>query len=126
MIERRKMDPAEHHDALSLLLRVTDEQGQGMPMQLLRDEVMTLLLAGHDTTSNRAVTWTWVLLAQHPEVFEALRAEVSAREEGTQCPVVPLYTQGHQRIDAALASSLSLRASRIAPRATGSLHNPQG
>jgi cytochrome P450 len=84
MIERRKKDPAVHHDALSLLLRVTDEQGQGMPIQLLRDEVMTLLLAGHDTTSN-SLTWTWVLLAQHPQVFEALRAEVRARDDGTQC-----------------------------------------
>ncbi|MEZ6055639.1 MAG: cytochrome P450 [Planctomycetaceae bacterium] len=91
MIERRKADSNEYHDALSLLLRVKDEQGRGMPIQLLRDEVMTLLLAGHDTTSN-SLTWTWVLLAQHPQVFKALRAEAHALDDGTRCPGEFPYT----------------------------------
>jgi cytochrome P450 len=47
-----------------------------MPKQLLRDEVMTLLLAGHDTTAN-ALTWTFALLAQHPAVVSQLKHEVT-------------------------------------------------
>ena len=72
MIEQRRNDTIEQHDALSLLLRAEDEQGERMPLQLLRDEVMTLLLAGHDTTAN-GLTWTWFLLAQHPEIMARLR-----------------------------------------------------
>ena len=43
----------------------------------LRDEIITLLLAGHETTAN-ALTWTWVLLAQHPEIAERVVAECDA------------------------------------------------
>lgn len=77
MIAERDRETTEQRDALSLLLRARDEQSRGMPRQLLRDEVMTLLLAGHDTTAN-GLTWTWGLLAQHDAVSERLRAE-SAR-----------------------------------------------
>lgn len=48
-----------------------------MTDQQLRDEVMTLFLAGHETTAN-ALSWTWYLLAQHPEVEAKLRAELQA------------------------------------------------
>jgi len=74
MIDERRQKVDGQHDALSLLLRAEDEDGQRMPLQLLRDEVMTLLLAGHDTTAN-GLTWTWSLLAQHPGVVNQLRAE---------------------------------------------------
>lgn len=76
MIDERRQDVDGRQDALSLLLRAEDEDGQRMPLQLLRDEVMTLLLAGHDTTAN-GLTWTWSLLAQHPGVVSQLRAEGS-------------------------------------------------
>lgn len=72
MIEKRRQDTDDRHDALSLLLRAEDEQGERMPLQLLRDEVMTLLLAGHDTTAN-GLTWTWFLLAQHPKTMVRLQ-----------------------------------------------------
>jgi cytochrome P450 len=65
-------------DLLSILLHARDEQdGTGMTDQQLRDEAMTLFLAGHDTTA-LALSWTWYLLAQHPEVVAPLEAELRA------------------------------------------------
>lgn len=67
---------AGYNDLMDLLLRSRDEEGSGgMSDQLVRDEVMTLFLAGHETTAN-ALTWTWYLLSQHPEVEEKLYAEL--------------------------------------------------
>lgn len=74
MIETRRNDAEQHFDALSLMLRAEDEDGCRMTTQLLRDEVMTLLLAGHDTTAN-SLTWTFSLLANHPQIASDLRAE---------------------------------------------------
>lgn len=59
---------------LPLLLDPTS--GEGMAPELVRDEVMTLFLAGHDTTA-AALTWTWYLIATHPDVAERLRAELT-------------------------------------------------
>jgi cytochrome P450 len=68
---------AAHHDTdlLGTLLETQDECGSGMTDVQLRDEIMTLFLAGHDTTAN-ALTWTWYLLAKNPEKEEALFAEL--------------------------------------------------
>jgi len=62
-------------DLLGTLLAVRDENGNPMTDQQLRDETLTLLLAGHETTST-ALTWTWYLLSQHPEVEQKLHAEL--------------------------------------------------
>ncbi len=67
-------------DLLGMLLSARDEDGRGMDDHQLRDEVLTLLLAGHDTTA-LALTWAWVLLAQHPEVEAHLHAELDALED---------------------------------------------
>ena len=64
-------------DLLGMLLSACDDDGRGMTDRQLRDEVMTLLLAGHDTTA-LALTWAWVLLAQHPDVEARLHAEIDA------------------------------------------------
>jgi cytochrome P450 len=59
-----------------MLLRAQNpDSGQGMTDEQLRDEVMTMLLAGHETTAN-ALTWIWHLLDRHPEVLARLTAEV--------------------------------------------------
>src|SRR5262249_42287804 len=59
-------------DLLSILLHRRDEEtGQGMSDEQLRNETITLLLAGHETTAN-ALTWTWYLLSQHPGVARRL------------------------------------------------------
>jgi cytochrome P450 len=75
--ERRKRatDPSmDTANLLSMLLAARDEQtGEGMSDQQVRDEVMTLLLAGHETT---ALTWTWYLLSEHPDVEQRLHAEL--------------------------------------------------
>jgi cytochrome P450 len=65
-------------DLLSLLLKARDDEtGAGMTEEQLRNETITLLLAGHETTAN-ALSWTWYLLAQHPQWAQALRDELEA------------------------------------------------
>ena len=65
-------------DLLSLLLDAPDEEdGTRMTDTQVRDEVMTLFLAGHETTAN-ALAWTWYLLSQHPDAEARLHAEIDA------------------------------------------------
>jgi len=73
--ERRKAgQPGE--DLLGMLLQARDEEtGQPMNEQQVRDEVLTMLIAGHETVAS-ALTWTWYLLSKHPAVWERLRSEV--------------------------------------------------
>ena len=65
------------HDLLSILLHARHENGDVMTDRQLRDEAMTLFLAGHDTTA-LTLSWGWQLLAQHPHVYDALQAELAA------------------------------------------------
>src|SRR5262249_45147240 len=76
-IKQRRTSGEDRGDLLSMLLQVQDEDGSRMSDKQLRDEVMTLYLAGHETTAN-ALSWTWYLLAQHPEVEAKLQLEVDA------------------------------------------------
>lgn len=63
-------------DLLSMLLAARDEEtGEGMGDKQLRDEVMTIFLAGHETTAN-ALSWTWRLLARHPDIENRLHDEL--------------------------------------------------
>jgi cytochrome P450 len=76
MIHERRRSGADRGDLLSMLLLAQDEEGGGgMSDQQVRDEAMTLFLAGHETTAN-ALSWTWYLLAQDPEVERRLHEEV--------------------------------------------------
>jgi len=76
MIEsRRSAGAAGRGDLLSILLGAQDEEGGGMTDQQLRDEVVTLFLAGHETTAI-ALSWTWHLLSLHPDVERRLHEEV--------------------------------------------------
>jgi cytochrome P450 len=79
LIEERRNSGTDRGDLLSMLLRARDTEGDGGGMTdlQLRDEAMTLFLAGHETTAN-ALTWTWYLLSQHPEVEARLHAEIDA------------------------------------------------
>lgn len=72
--ERRRSDP-EHHreDLLAMLMSAVDDEG-GMSDRQLRDEIMTAVLAGHETTAN-ALAWTGMLLARHPEWGARVRRE---------------------------------------------------
>lgn len=73
---RRHPDPSKD-DLLAMLLNARYEDGSAMDDHQIRDEVMTLLVAGHETTAN-TLSWTWYLLAQHPEVVETLESELDA------------------------------------------------
>ncbi len=75
LIAERREDTTEHHDLLSLLLEARDDEGQGMTDQQVRDEAVTIMLAGHETTAN-ALNWTWYLLAQNPDAEAKLHAEL--------------------------------------------------
>ncbi len=87
IIETRRRTATQPRDLLAMLLLARDEEtGAGMTDRQLRDEVMTFLLAGHETTAV-ALTWTWYLLDRHPAVAERLRAEVAAAL-GTRTPTV--------------------------------------
>ena len=59
-----------------MLMAARDEDGSGMTDRQLRDEILTFLLAGHETTAV-SLSWTWYLLSQHPEVEQKLREELS-------------------------------------------------
>jgi cytochrome P450 len=74
IINERRHSGKDHGDLLSMLLQASDEQGR-MSDRQLRDEAMTLFLAGHETTAN-ALSWTWYLLAQHPEAERELLSEL--------------------------------------------------
>ena len=76
IIEDRRRSTDRHDDLLDMLLHARDpETGEGMTDAQLRDEVMTLFLAGHETTA-MALTWTLHLLGQHPDVEQKLRDEL--------------------------------------------------
>lgn len=74
MIADRRSSGATGEDVLSLMIRA-QQDGTGMTNAQVRDEAMTLFLAGHETTST-ALTWTWYLLSQHPQVEAKLHAEL--------------------------------------------------
>ncbi len=78
MIDERRKTNHSRKDLLTLLFAAQDpETGLGMSDEQLRDEVMTLFLAGHETTAN-ALAWTIYLLTQHPEIAERVAKEVSS------------------------------------------------
>src|SRR3984957_16885302 len=77
MIAEKRASGRDAGDLLSMLLAAQDEDGSRMTDKQLRDESITLFLAGHETTAN-ALSWTWWLLAQNPAAEEKLHAELDA------------------------------------------------
>jgi cytochrome P450 len=79
IINERRQQASDRGDLLSMLLLARDEEGDGAHLTdtQVRDETMTLFLAGHETTAN-ALTWTWHLLSQHPDVERRLHQEIDA------------------------------------------------
>jgi hypothetical protein len=82
MIAERREAGATGDDLLSLLLRAR-EDGAGMSDEQVRDEALTLFLAGHETTAI-ALTWTWWLLSRNPQVEARLHAELDATARGAR------------------------------------------
>jgi cytochrome P450 len=81
-IDRRTNDPrlAEREDILSLLVQARDEDGAGLSSVELRDQLMTLLIAGHETTAT-ALAWSFERLLRTPRVLRRLTQELEAGEE---------------------------------------------
>lgn len=76
IIAARQQSQEDRGDLLSMLVQARDaDDGTRMTAQQLRDEVMTIFMAGHETTAV-ALSWTWYLLAQHPDVDARLAAEL--------------------------------------------------
>jgi cytochrome P450 len=95
-IALRRADPdlADRDDVLSLLVSARDEKGEGMSDAELRDQLLTLLMAGHETTAT-ALAWAFDLLFRHPDAMERLREEVEGDE--------------HEYLDAVAEETLRLR-----------------
>lgn len=77
IIRQRRLDPEPPDDLLSMLIQARDKNGQPLTDRQLRDELVTLLFVGHETTA-LALTWTWYLLATHPDVEAKLVNELQA------------------------------------------------
>ena len=75
IISERRASGRDTGDLLSMLLHAQDEDGSRMTDQQLRDETITLFLAGHETTAS-TLSWAWWLLAQNPSVEAKLHAEL--------------------------------------------------
>ena len=98
VIAERRADGEGGDDLLSILLAARDIEGDGTGMtdDQVRDEALTLITAGHETTAN-GLTWTWYMLAQHPEIESRFHAEldevVGDRQLGPDDPSALPYTQ---------------------------------
>lgn len=107
IIAARRAMQDRPEDLLTMFLEMQDaETGESMTDQQLRDEVMTMFLAGHETTAN-ALSWTFLLLSQHPEVARRLRQEIHSvvasaprvqREHLTHMPYLRAVLQEAMRL----------------------------
>jgi cytochrome P450 len=77
VVDERRADPGDRDDVLTMLLDAKHEDGSPMSYQELRDELMTLLTAGHETTASQ-LTWAFAILAREPSVQDAIIAEVDS------------------------------------------------
>jgi cytochrome P450 len=77
LIGERRAAGGDRGDVLSIVLAARDDDGVGLSDRHVRDEIMTLMLAGHETTAN-LLAWTWSILATQPEVAARLHAELDA------------------------------------------------
>ena len=105
-IARRRAEGIEgREDVLSMLMQARDEDGQPMSDQELRDEAITLLAAGHETTAT-ALAWTFHHVLQRPEVEEKLRAEIH-QVAGTE-PLAPGQVNRLEYLDATVKETMRL------------------
>ncbi|MDN5698372.1 MAG: cytochrome P450, partial [Rubrobacter sp.] len=91
IIERRRASGEDPGDLLSMMLRAEDEDGKRMSDKQLKDEVLTIVTAGHETTA-LALSWTFFLLSEHPEVEAKLLEELD-NVLGGRAPAVGDLTQ---------------------------------
>jgi cytochrome P450 len=95
VIERRRKDSATSTDALGMLMQARDPKGgQFMQDGQLIDEILTMIVAGHETTAS-TLNWAWYLISQHPEVEQKLSDEINTLTTGSEFGDLPrfLYTK---------------------------------
>ncbi len=102
---QRSAAPGEERDVISSLLAIRDENGEGLSPQELRDELIALLLAGHETT-HTALVWIFEKLLAHPEVVARVNAEIATASTAQDLLQLPY-------LDAVIREGL--RASAISP-----------
>ena len=131
---RAEQDLAARTDILSLLLQARDEDGQAMTDGELRDELVTLLLAGHETTAT-SVAWALERLVRHPDKLSRLQAEIDAggEDEYMQAvvnetlrvrPVVPLVVRVLQE-DLRVGEHTLPKGARVVPSIYLTNRNPR-
>ncbi len=101
---RRRKEAIDATDILGMLMAARDrDSGEAMPDHQLVNEIMTLIVAGHETTAG-TLNWAWYLLSQHPEVEEKLSRELGNLPAGEvpQLGDLPKFTYTRQVIDEAL------------------------
>lgn len=106
IINKRRKSGEDKGDLLSMLLLAQDEDDGGqMDDKQIRDECLTLFLAGHETTAN-ALTWTWYLLSQNPEIEAKFHEEIDSVLANRQA--TPEDYQKLKYTEAVLAESMRL------------------
>ena len=106
-ISRRRSTGARGSDILSLLIDATDEDGGALTDLQIRDEVMTLLFAGHDTTTS-TVAFMFHELARHPDVVDRLLAEQDSQLAGSRPTPDQLMGEGLPHLESVLDETLRL------------------
>jgi cytochrome P450 len=96
LIATRRMTPGRREDVLTLLFQAQQQDGRVVTDQLIRDEIVTLLIAGHETTAT-ALTWAWLLLAQHQDVEQRLHEELATVLQGHPPTVADLSALSYTR-----------------------------
>ena len=99
VIDRRRRDPALSTDALGMFMQARDPQsGQLMEDRQLIDEILTLIVAGHETTAT-TLNWAWYLISQHPEVEQRLSNELNTLTTFSEFGDLPRFLYTRQIID---------------------------
>jgi cytochrome P450 len=102
LIDRRRGEPATSTDALGMLMQVRDRQsGAAMDADQLIDEILTLIVAGHETTAS-TLNWTWYLLSQHPDVEQRLSDELNCLPTFSEFDDLPRFLYTRQIVDEAM------------------------
>ena len=97
LIRERQQEKEDRGDLLSMLLLARDEDGQAMNEQQLRDEIITLLFAGHETTANN-LTWAWYELSRHENEEERLWKEVKTVLHGRNPTLAEVSQMSYPRM----------------------------
>jgi cytochrome P450 len=99
VVDRRRKDPATSTDALGMMMLARDPQsGEVMEDRQLVDEILTLIVAGHETTAS-TLNWAWYLISQHQEVEQSLSSELSNLTNSFEISDLPKFPYTRQIVD---------------------------